>query len=223
MYMDMLRSEHIPFNLFAPLSLDTSSEVSNSIFQELLGLKKPIAVKRIEFEWPTTSGENHLGDRTAFDVYVECEGVGGRKVGVGIEVKYTEKSYPYGKTERIRLMDKNSKYHSYAKCSGLYREGAVSSLAERMLKQPWRNHLLGAAMVVENELDEFYSVLFYPSGNIYQGDVAKKYASLIKSEHASRFVPVTFERFIEIGQTVCADKPSHLKWLDYLEKRYIFK
>ncbi len=79
---DMLRSEHIPFNLFAPLI--ERPEVTEHLLNEIVGtpLRRPF---RVQFEWAPAPAKLYLGDKTSFDTYIEAHDDAGRVVGVGVE------------------------------------------------------------------------------------------------------------------------------------------
>ena len=104
---DMLRSEHIPFNLFAPL-IDRP-DLANSLLYRILGVELSPPYQ-IELEWAPKPAEKYLGDRTSFDTYIKGADDQGRVVGVGIEVKYTEQGYRLGPSEALRIENPESTY-----------------------------------------------------------------------------------------------------------------
>lgn len=222
--MNMLRSEHIPYNLFHPIAKqnDDNPELVSAFFQEIFGVQiDSITQIRIEY----SSHIHHkelLNDNTSFDAYIEAK-YKGKTIGFGIEVKYTEKSYPYGKTERKQMFDKpDSEYNQLTKRSGIYKAETIEKLKSRKLKQFWRNHLLGIKLVELNKqsgLDEFYSVHLYPIGNTYQHQAAQEYHKCIKPKYQNRFIPVTIEKFIEVATSHLTHKDGQ-KWLQYLRDRY---
>jgi hypothetical protein len=140
---DMLRSEHIPFNLLAPLS--ERPDLTEHLLNEMLGtpLRRPF---RVQLEWAPEPAKLYLGDKTSFDTYIEAHDLAGRVVGVGIEVKYTERGYPLGATEAVRVADAESSYWSLTRDSGVFADSGSKLLATDDLRQIWRNHLLGLAM-----------------------------------------------------------------------------
>lgn len=221
MYKDMLRSEQIPFNLFAPLKLDININTTSQFITLLIDSNIPLNVKSIEVEWSPPDKTKHLNDNTSFDTFVLCHDVNQQRIGIGVEVKYTERSYPYGKTEKRKMDDLSSIYYQVTQRSNLYRPGYVAQLKQKEYKQIWRNHLLGESMIVNKEIDRFYSVHMYPEGNTYQKEAAYKYSKFLQNDHAFRFVPLTFERFIDIGRTIYAPFPMYMSWLEYLQQRYI--
>lgn len=224
MYKDMLRSEHVPFNLFGPLGLKRSSVLVTEFCKKLFSDENISQITDVKIEWPPAKA-NPLADRTSFDAYLEYESGQKEICGIGIEVKYTEKSYPFGKTE-YENMTKNYKSSCYARVtidSQLYNSNAHEQLATKKLKQTWRNHLLGASMVLKKQIIAFTSVLVYPSGNEYQREVSEEYQSLLTSDSKKTFVAVTYEEFIRIGREVFRGSVIFMDWLKYLDDRYIVK
>jgi hypothetical protein len=194
-----LRSEHIPWNVFFPMSLseDMKShavDVFNTIFEQVsveLPKIKEISSIRIEFapkdehatEAPFTMC--YLNDRTSFDTYIEYIGEDGEKGGIGIEVKYTEEGYHPGDPEKKAAITEHEKpkyrYLDVMKRSGYYIPAAFvpddkhpnlwSPLVSNELRQIWRNHLLGASMVQHKDIGHFLSMHLYPKGNVhFHGD-----------------------------------------------------
>jgi hypothetical protein len=188
-------------------------------FQELFGVQVDI-ISQIRIEYSSHIPRSELlNDNTSFDAYIEAE-YQGKTIGFGIEVKYTEKSYPYGRTEKEQMFEMpGSEYNQLTSKSGYYLGESLEKLKTTKLKQFWRNHLLGIRLLKLQELDEFYSVHLYPEGNTYQHQAAQEYQECLEPEHQFRFKPVTFERFIEIAASHFLDKESE-KWLEYLRDRY---
>lgn len=220
---NMLRSEHIPFNLFYPLEKirNTNPELLNTFLEKLFNDKiKVDKVNRIKIEFASELPKSKLlDDNTSFDAYIEFQD-GGSKCGLGIEVKYTEKSYPYGKTEKDRMFNQeDSEYNRLTRLSRYYNEENIAELKLDQLKQIWRNHLLGIKLLALNELDSFHSVHIYPEGNVYQKEASEKYINCLAKGEKQSFVPITFERFIEVAEVVFTSE-EHKTWIQYLKDRY---
>ena len=64
---DMLRSEHIPFNLFAPLI--GRPDLANRLLYRILVVEL-LPPYQIELEWAPKPADKYLGDRTSFDTYI---------------------------------------------------------------------------------------------------------------------------------------------------------
>ena len=115
LFSNMLRSEHIPYNIFTPMEEDLSGAVS--IFNKVIGggikeIKKGCI--RIEFAG-NTDKSNYLNDGTSFDTFIEYESTDGSRGGIGIEVKYTENGYHLGKKEGDDIKNHNHPYHYITK------------------------------------------------------------------------------------------------------------
>jgi hypothetical protein len=224
MYANMLRSEHIPFNFFVPFQLNNKSHYLADILNRCIPGMRLSEVNFVEIEWAPPGRGKYLDDHTSFDVYVRGKN-GSKNVGFGIEIKYTELSYPYGGQEKDRMFDpeEKSRYHGVTKASEFYVEGAIPILRKKDLKQIWRNHLLGISMVshAENDIQEFYSILLYPAQNTYQEKVCGKYSSLLRPDAQRYFVGLTYEEFLKNACDICADDPSYILWIEYLLKRYL--
>ncbi len=220
---NMLCSEHIPFNMFYPLEKlkNSNPELLNSFFENLLNKKITVdKVTRIKIEF---AGDVHktklLDDNTSFDVYVEYLD-GDKKCGLGIEVKYAEKSYPYGKTEKSRMFDQpDSEYNKLTRSSGYYDNEKITQLRGDKLKQLWRNHLLGIKMVKIAELDKFHLVHIYPEGNTFQKEACELYSSCLTERFVNSFQPITFETFIKKAKDAFKES-GDVSWIEYLESRY---
>lgn len=190
-----LRSEHIPWNVFYPMSLSDerkshAKEVFNIIIDKVSSVLPKISeITDIKIEY-APKDENateepftkcYLNDRTSFDTYIEYIATDGAKGGIGIEVKYTEEDYQPGNTEKKAAITdhENPKYRYWdvMKKSDYYIPEAFfsdsrhpkfwSPLVCNGLRQIWRNHLLGASMVQHQDINHFLSLHLYPAGNIH--------------------------------------------------------
>lgn len=219
---NLLRSEHIPFNLFYPLEKlrQENNPLLIRFLERLLGNRFQIdKVNRIKIEFASDLPTKELlNDHTCFDVYIEVMS-GDKKIGLGIEVKYTEKSYPYGDTEKKEMDRDSSVYNQLTISSGYFKGNAKLSLNTVKLKQPWRNHLLGLKLLELKELDQFYSLHLFPEGNTYQQKVCDEYINCLKEDYKHSFVPVTFEYFIAVAEQYFKEDENE-KWLTYLKSRY---
>jgi len=164
-----------------------------------------------------------LNDKTSFDIYIEYTHIDQRKGIIGIEVKYTEQSYPLksNSKEAEMVADKNSIYYTTSTKSQLYQPNASDLLPTDTFRQIWRNQLLGESMLLikNSAFRHFTSLTIFPAANIHFIEASKAYMGLLIN-NKDRFVPVTYETFI----TACrffAPNDRFRKWIDYLEERYI--
>lgn len=213
---DMLRSEHIPFNLLAPL--DTNRTVAIDIIKDSFGIDC-IEVGIIKMECAPKPSEKYLNDGTAFDTYIEVVKRSGKKCGIGIEVKYTEQAYTIGKTEKINIENHESLYWKTARSSGCFNNPNDKLFGSDPLRQIWRNHLLGLSMIQNGIIDEFYSITLFPNGNEHFHKELPKYISMLKESEKKHVLGCTFEKYIySIGGSA-----EFVKWKEWLKRRYLVK
>ena len=231
LYSDMLRSEHIPFNLFVPFKHNLT--FCKNVFNELLGgciksIDKQCIIDNsdnIKIEFAPTPKENYLNDRTSFDSYIEYTHNDNTKGIIGIEVKYTEKEYKLkaGSTEEKTINNKTSKYYTISKESGIYEPNSIEVLPTDIFRQVWRNQLLGESirLVHNDKFKHSSSLTFFPVGNEHFTKTSEKYIAVLLDK-TNKFVPVTYERFLSVCYKHCPNK-DFKKWIDYLTERYIVK
>lgn len=223
-YANMLRSEHIPFNFFVPISkkLEYAREVLNRFMGGVISMIYEI---RIEY---APDPEKALKDKTSFDVFIEYRHKSGGYGIIGIEVKYTEREYRLVKNskEDIEVNDENSIYNTLTKKLGLYKTEFIPKLKTDEFRQVWRNQLLGESMTRKNRPDSKYeyftSVILYPEGNDHFRDLIPVYENFLNPGHENSFVGITYEAFIDEAVRLTEDD-GFLSWLQYLKDRYIVK
>ena len=247
MVTDLLRSEHIPYNVFKPMKYDLNKTVI--LFNRILGSEriKKINDIRIEYKKTNKQGENGLKDGTAFDVFVDYDTPTGKKGGIGIEVKYTEKEYllKKGTKEWKETHDENTgfihladNYWSPSFKSGWFKTEFIEDtdyldskktkehVVANQYRQIWRNHILGASMVLDGLLSEFTSITVYPEGNGHFSELLwQKYKNKLTDKGKETFYHLTYEKLFPMirecfrgGEIKDSDK-----WVDYLERRYLLK
>ena len=212
----MLRSEHILFNLFAPLI--GRPDLANRLLYRITGVEL-LPPYQIETEWAPKPAEKYLGDRTSFDTHIKGADDHGRVVGVGIEVKYTEQGYRLGPSEALRVKNPRSTYWTTTWQSGVFTDSGCKLLATDDLRQIWRNHLLGLKMRAFGDLDRFISVTIFPSGNEHMSHALSWYQGLLTDERKSDLLGCTFKRYIDFleGSTEIEG------WKAFLQDRYLVK
>ncbi len=213
---DMLRSEHIPFNFFAPF--DTHRHMAMGIIRRAFGIDCT-AIDFVAIEYAPEPKENYLNDATSFDTYLQVRLPNEKKCGIGIEVKYTEQDYRIGKSEAARVKDHNSLYWQTARKSDCFTDPDNEIFGSDPMRQVWRNHLLGLSMLQHDDIDEFYSITLFPDGNKHFHEVLPRYTAMLKEDAKCFVFGCTFERFISsIGGTSEFDE-----WKAWLERRYLVK
>ena len=220
LYSNLLRSEHIPFNIFIPLNNDR--KYAKEIFADILKMGIT-SIDKIKIEYAPKPKENYLNDGTSFDTYVEYTDAKGYKGIIGIEVKYTEKEYKLRSEskEKNDICDNNSPYFSVTQKCGLYKPMSINILTTDKYRQIWRNHLLGESILLTdcNKFKHFTSLTLFPASNTHFIETSKKYVDLlIKNENA--FIAITYEELFSVMRKYCPDS-NYANWLNYLNTRYI--
>ncbi|MBT3941519.1 MAG: hypothetical protein HOC77_11640 [Chloroflexi bacterium] len=132
---NLLSSQPLCFNLFGQLR--AFPEHAATVLGTSFDLDIEI-ITAIEVEWAPNPAK-HLGDRTAFDAYVEYTTSNGRRGFIGIETKYTENftQQDYDRPEYRSVTEDPA--------SG-FKPGAADVLKARSTNQLWRNSLLAASV-----------------------------------------------------------------------------
>ena len=220
LYSNMLRSEHIPFNLFIPLN--DNKTLGKEIFNEFFGGVIQ-TIDRIEIEFAPAPKENYLNDGTSFDAYVEYTHIDNSKGIIGIEIKYTEKEYKLtkGSKQENDIKDKTSKYYSVTERCGLYKPNSVEFLPTDNFRQVWRNHILGESILLvdSDKFKHFTSLTIFPKENKHFIQTSKDYIDLLV-DNKNKFIPLTYEDFFVACDKHCVGN-DYENWLNYLTKRYI--
>lgn len=220
LYANMLRSEHIPFNFFVPFKTDLT--FGKKVFNGLLNNQVQL-INKIEIEYAPKPAKKYLNDRTSFDAYIEYTHIDNQKGVIGIEVKYTEHEYKLKSSskEETDIYNKSSRYYQISNKCKLYKEEAIDLLQTDKYRQVWRNQLLGESIIIEDsdKFKYFTSLTIFPQDNLHFKKTGKEYLNML-SNNNSRFLPVTYEKFLSICKNHCPND-RFFQWINYLTKRYI--
>lgn len=221
LYADMLRSEHIPFNIFTPFN--TKPHLAKNVFESFLPINilKIISVK---IEYAPSPAKEYTNDRTAFDAFIEYMDTNNELGIIGIEVKYTEKEYKikHGSKEEKDVLNKNSIYFQLTNGINLYHKGSIIELPKDNYRQYWRNQLLGESMLQhkDSQYSHFISVILYPNGNQHFTKISEEYHNFIFNIKKNKFCSITFEQLFKLIENNI-DSYETKVWLEYLNKRYL--
>lgn len=222
-----LRSEHIPYNIFFPMMKECNRDATRNFFNDLLGTDAISKVLDVKIEYAPQPKYNYLCDGTSFDTFVLYRHKDGSKGGIGIEVKYTEREYQIGDTEYKNTHDEHGNvklsehYEKATEMSGYYLPNSKENLVSDILRQIWRNHILGASMVQHGDLTHFVSLTLYPEGNPHFRVASEEYRKLLTPKGESSFFTFTYEKLFEtISHHFITDKDH--AWIKYLYHRYLF-
>lgn len=167
LWVDLLSSQPLCFNLFGPLAddLDLATAALRLIWPDIR------AVRDIRFEWsPGRDDVTYTTNRSAFDVFVDYDGDRGRSF-LGVEVKYHEN------LRGSPASDKNGRYAELAKETRVFDESTFRVLSTLPLQQIWLDHLLALRMLAAREdgWDAGTFVLLHPVGNTRCTSAASDY------------------------------------------------
>lgn len=221
LFADMLRSEHIPYNMFVPMEQDR--EHAAMLFNELTG--GGIAhITKTRIEYAGKHDRSHyLKDGTSFDAFIEYIATDGRRGALGIEVKYTEKGYNIGKDEKEKIEEKGGEYQTETLKSGYFKEGMDINMFINAdhLRQIWRNHILGYSMTEKGDFEIFHHIHLYPEENThFHCHAVPEYRTLLTEKGYASFIPVTYEQIIALMEKYFRTE-RQTEWISYLKRRYL--
>jgi len=221
-YSNLLRSEHIPLNIFSPMDMEERLDKAKELFNEIIagGISK---IEGIWIEHPRKYDvSKYLHDKTSFDTFISYKTKTGLRGGIGIEVKYTEVGYKIGETEKMEMGKSSHPYTTVTKACGYFLDPKPETFKADYLRQIWRNHLLGASMIVDGELDVFHCIHLYPKGNTHFDKIAiPNYLELLTEKGKETFIGLTYEGLFQLmGKYFSSSHESD--WIEYLKRRYLF-
>ena len=229
MLTNLLRSEHIPYNIFFPMIHDLNG--CKKLFNLIIGEERISIVLEIIIEHHPEPIEKYLSDHTAFDVYISYLDTENNLCGIGIEVKYTEKEYPLkeGTNEYAHVKDEHGNtrlfgpYFNATNNSRYFKEEVTHDiLVTNKFRQIWRNHILGASMVQRGDIEQFTSITIYPEANIhFHNDAMPEYYELLSETGKDTFIPLTYEELFNLMDKFL-NVENGKEWNMYLKQRYLF-
>ena len=228
MLTNLLRSEHIPYNIFFPMKKDM--EGTKRLFNKILGKEEISSIEAIKIEYHPIPIQEYLDDHTSFDVYIPYWNQSNQRCGIGIEVKYTEKEYPLkpGTAEYKHVKDASGRtclsgpYLDVTRRCGYYKPDVTDKkLTSNKFRQIWRNHILGASMVLHGDIATFTGVTLFPQENVhFSMDAMPEYKEKLTDEYYNSCVPLSYENLFDLmGECLCLEKKE--EWIEYLKRRYL--
>ena len=105
--------------------------------------------------------------------------------------------------------------------SGYYLPDSEKKLVSDMLRQIWRNHILGVSMVLNGDIRHFCSITVFPNANPHFHLASEEYRKVLTSDGNATFYTFTYEIMFETLKHHFCTK-EHLDWINYLYTRYLF-
>jgi hypothetical protein len=204
-FNDLLSSQPLCFNLFGELKLDLA--LAGRVLRRLVPGKIK-TVHRIEFEHSPGRGDpRYTADRSAFDVYVEYETIGGEKGFLGIEVKYHENL-------NDALAPHRERYDQVAQSMACFYASRLADLRMKPINQLWRDHMLAGSMLLADGWKKGMFVVLYPAENTHAAAAIRKYQACLAD--STTFGSWTLESFI-----MSLEKESVVGWIGELKDRFL--
>ena len=214
LYGNLLSSQPLAFNLFAPLRFDL--RFAAKVIRRLLPHVDAAKILHVQFEHsPGRLDPALTGDRSSFDVAIIYERADGERGLIGIEMKYSESG---GEGAQA---DPGPRFNELAVASELYRNPCSAVLRTPSLQQLAREHLLTFAAVRRGDFAQAHFVLIAPRDNHLIQQAARLYSSHLLECEPERvpFINLELECVIEAlgwcGQMdyACALHTRYLDWL----------
>lgn len=178
-FNDLLSSQPLAFNLFGELQHDL--DLGSRLIEGMTDGRFRRLVK-VDFEHsPKRRNPKYTGDRTAFDVFLICEGANQSRAFIGIEVKYHENLA--GKAEeRDQRSNHHNHYDEITDAMGCFAAESGAELKKAPSRQIWRDHLLAGSLLQAHDYDDGIFVFLYPKDNLHCLSAIDKYRSCLMDE-----------------------------------------
>lgn len=203
---NMLSSQPMCANLVGPMMSDPerATRIGRAIWGDRVS-----RVTRVELEWAPEPACRFLGDRTAFDAFIEYELPNSALGFVGIETKLTE---PFSQ----KRYDGPS-YRRWMTDGGPWRAGARDAVAHVRHNQLWRDHLLVWSMLCASGspyAEGRLAVVYHPRDEVCADTVAA-YSDLL--DDRATLQDLSLSKFLEPLRQIDDLTP----WRDDFEVRYL--
>lgn len=208
---NMLSSQPMCFNLFAPLVRDNA--LASRLLQAVPGLEVA-RVLSVAIEHAPHPAREYLADGTSFDAFIEYEHRDGRRAFVGIETKLTD-------TFSQTVCDTPAYRRWMGGPASPWRPDAAARVCAVEHNQLWRDHLLaialrdhparryahGALLLVRHPLDRSCD------------RVVAGYRELLVSDDRT-FIELPLDRLVDLWR-VALDNDEQRAWLHAFRQRYL--
>ncbi len=205
LFRNMLSSMPLCFNLFGAFRVFPISAAR--VLAAATGLDVA-SLTRVDVEW-TPPGDHPLGDRTAFDAYVEYRNSRNDRCFFGVETKYTE---PFSQREyRTERYDEVT-----ASPSSGFVTGAADNLVAKHSNQLWRNAMLAVAVRERGGFAEGRVLVMALDGD----ESARKATDALRANHRAPdalLAAVSLESLVAEAATT----ETLAEWSEAFETRYL--
>lgn len=203
---NLLSSQPLAFNLFAPLATDPA--LAARFIAELVPTAQLATVTEILFEHSPGRGDPRFtADRTAFDVVIRGTTATGARALICVEVKYSEAGHDAAPPPHPR-------HAEIARTTpGLFIDADDPTLTGPACQQLYRQHCLASAMLTAGLADTATLAFIAPAHNHLAHASAATYTRQLTDPAAGPipFVPITLEHAFTALAT--AGLPDHARAL----------
>lgn len=215
LYDNMVSSQPLCFNLFGELSMCEHEPSLCALLGKLIPGGAVTGITKTAFEYsPGRNDPKYLGDKSAFDFYVEYIRSSGGRGFVGFEVKYVE-DMCLNSREGSCYERNGARYEEIADYAGLFKADMRVNLRRTRLQQLWRDHLLCYSILKAHpEFSEGCFVLLYPKANANVEKVMRSYKSCLSAPQS--LIAVTLEELVGMLDDVGAGE-----WVRLFRERYL--
>ena len=207
---NLLSSQPLVFNLFAPLAADPA--LATRFIAELVPTAQLATIDSILFEHSPGRGDPRFtADRTAFDVVIRGATATGARALICIEMKYSEAGHDAAPPPHPR-------HAEIARTTpGLFIAPEDPTLTGPVCQQLYRQHCLASAMLTAGLADTATLAFIAPAHNQLAHAAAATYNHRLTDPHAGPipFVPLTLEH--AFTALAAAGLPNHAR---ALHRRY---
>jgi hypothetical protein len=208
---NMLSSQTLAFNLFAPLV--DNKDLARRLVEATLA--KPVReVVQVDLEYIPEPVNAYLNDRTTYHVFVEYINQDGKLSFLGIDPRLVDPL-----PERTYSNPTYQKWAAHEHSPFLPEKRAELEAPE--LNLIWRGHLLAAALRLHPDslYTEGYSLLLYPQAHNRLEEAARRYRSLLNPEDET-FSSLSLEALLERWAGP-VENTAFQPWLESFRLRYL--
>lgn len=208
---NLLSSQPMCFNLFAPLALDL--DLAGQLLSSLQDAPVMKRVTRILIEHAPKPAP--LQDRTSHDAFVEYERPDGRLGFLAIETKLTE---PFTQAKR----DFHQGYSQWQRPGWWWKQGQEVYFSDKQWNQLWRNHLLAYAMLQQpgSPYAECRAAVVYHKLDSACETALAGYGKLLTPQGRATLLDWPLDALIQAWEGAAAG-PEVRKWLARFRQRYL--
>lgn len=211
---NLLSSQPMCFNLFAPLALDLA--LATKLIKALPALAHIRRVTDVRLEYAPSPRSDFLNDGTSFDAWVEYERDDASLGFVGIETKLTE---PFSMAHYAF----DERYAKWMCGDGRWWvPGAETAFSDSSFNQLWRDHLLAFALRQQSArkyVESFCAVVAHPL-DARLPEICDTYRQHLQPEGKTTLLSWPLDVLLNAWRPLAATREERF-WVQSLRLRYL--